>query len=104
VTLCVNPVGDAHQAVALRSRPADSVTAHFEDEDAIVDRCPHRRPRRTGVFDDVGERLGDDEARHRGRREKHVKSIFQRLGLGPTTQKHRRVLAVLTFIRASRRE
>ena len=34
--------------------------------------------------------------------EKHVRSIFQKLGLGPTTQEHRRVLAVLTFIRSSR--
>jgi hypothetical protein len=35
--------------------------------------------------------------------EKHVHSIFQKLGLGPTTHEHRRVLAVLAFIRASRR-
>jgi DNA-binding NarL/FixJ family response regulator len=35
--------------------------------------------------------------------EKHVRSIFQKLGLGPTTEEHRRVLAVLTFVRASRR-
>jgi DNA-binding NarL/FixJ family response regulator len=35
--------------------------------------------------------------------EKHVRSIFQKLGLAPTTLEHRRVLAVLTFIRASRR-
>jgi DNA-binding NarL/FixJ family response regulator len=35
--------------------------------------------------------------------EKHVRSIFQKLGLGPTTQEHRRVLAVLTFMRASGR-
>jgi DNA-binding NarL/FixJ family response regulator len=35
--------------------------------------------------------------------EKHVRSIFRKLGLGPTTHEHRRVLAVLTFIRASRR-
>lgn len=35
--------------------------------------------------------------------EKHVRSIFQKLGLGPTTLEHRRVLAVLTFIRAARR-
>jgi DNA-binding NarL/FixJ family response regulator len=34
--------------------------------------------------------------------EKHVRSIFQKLGLAPTTLEHRRVLAVLTFIRASR--
>jgi DNA-binding NarL/FixJ family response regulator len=36
--------------------------------------------------------------------EKHVRGIFQKLGLGPTTQEHRRVLAVLTFIRAARRQ
>jgi DNA-binding NarL/FixJ family response regulator len=35
--------------------------------------------------------------------EKHVRGIFQKLELGPTTHEHRRVLAVLTFIRASRR-
>jgi DNA-binding NarL/FixJ family response regulator len=35
--------------------------------------------------------------------EKHVRSIFQKLGLAPTTREHRRVLAVLTFMRASRR-
>jgi DNA-binding NarL/FixJ family response regulator len=34
--------------------------------------------------------------------EKHVRSIFRKLGLGPTTHEHRRVLAVLTFVRASR--
>ena len=33
--------------------------------------------------------------------EKHVRSIFHKLGLGPTTLEHRRVRAVLTFIRAS---
>jgi hypothetical protein len=103
VTLCVTPVGDAHRAVALRIRSADSVIAHIEDEDAIVDRCPHRRPCRTGVFHDVDERLGDDDARLRGRREKPVRSIFEKLGLGRTTRNHRCVLAVLTFIRASRR-
>jgi DNA-binding NarL/FixJ family response regulator len=35
--------------------------------------------------------------------EKHVRSIFQKLGLAPTMREHRRVLAVLTFMRASRR-
>jgi len=32
--------------------------------------------------------------------EKHVTSIFSRLGLSPTAEDHRRVLAVLTFMRA----
>jgi DNA-binding NarL/FixJ family response regulator len=32
--------------------------------------------------------------------EKHVTSIFQKLGLGPTTTEHRRVLAVLTYMRS----
>src|SRR3954468_22402136 len=33
--------------------------------------------------------------------EKHVTGIFQKLDLGPTTTEHRRVLAVLTFLRAA---
>jgi len=32
--------------------------------------------------------------------EKHVTSIFGKLGLRPTAEDHRRVLAVLTFLRA----
>jgi DNA-binding NarL/FixJ family response regulator len=32
--------------------------------------------------------------------EKHVTSIFQKLGLGPTVTEHRRVLAVLTYVRS----
>jgi DNA-binding NarL/FixJ family response regulator len=31
--------------------------------------------------------------------EKHVTGIFQKLGLGPTVTEHRRVLAVLTYVR-----
>jgi DNA-binding NarL/FixJ family response regulator len=31
--------------------------------------------------------------------EKHVTGIFQKLGLGPTMSEHRRVLAVLTYVR-----
>jgi DNA-binding NarL/FixJ family response regulator len=31
--------------------------------------------------------------------EKHVTGIFQKLGLGPTPTEHRRVLAVLTYVR-----
>jgi DNA-binding NarL/FixJ family response regulator len=33
--------------------------------------------------------------------EKHVTSIFQKLGLGPTPSEHRRVHAVLTYLRSS---
>jgi DNA-binding NarL/FixJ family response regulator len=33
--------------------------------------------------------------------EKHVTGIFHKLGLGPTPTEHRRVLAVLTFLRGS---
>ena len=32
--------------------------------------------------------------------EKHVTSIFGKLGLTPTAEDHRRVLAVLTFLRS----
>jgi DNA-binding NarL/FixJ family response regulator len=32
--------------------------------------------------------------------EKHVTGIFQKLGLGPTPTEHRRVLAVLTYVRS----
>jgi DNA-binding NarL/FixJ family response regulator len=35
--------------------------------------------------------------------EKHVTAIFQKLGLGPTPTGHRRVLAVLTYLRGSTR-
>jgi DNA-binding NarL/FixJ family response regulator len=35
--------------------------------------------------------------------EKHVTRIFHKLGLGPTPTEHRRVLAVLAFMRSSRR-
>jgi DNA-binding NarL/FixJ family response regulator len=35
--------------------------------------------------------------------EKHVRSILRKLELPPTALEHRRVVAVLTFIRASRR-
>jgi DNA-binding NarL/FixJ family response regulator len=31
--------------------------------------------------------------------EKHIRAILQKLGIGPTTTEHRRVLAVLTYIR-----
>ena len=31
--------------------------------------------------------------------EKHIKGIFQKLGIGPSTTEHRRVLAVLTYMR-----
>ena len=34
--------------------------------------------------------------------EKHVTGIFQKLGIGPSTTEHRRVLAVLTYMRDAR--
>jgi DNA-binding NarL/FixJ family response regulator len=35
--------------------------------------------------------------------EKNITSILQKLGIGPSTTEHRRVLAVLTYIRSARR-
>ena len=35
--------------------------------------------------------------------EKHVSSIFRKLGIGPTVTEHRRVMAVLSYVRESRR-
>ena len=34
--------------------------------------------------------------------EKHVTGIFHKLGIGPTTMEHRRVLAVLTYMQNAR--
>ncbi len=34
--------------------------------------------------------------------EKHITGIFQKLGIGPSTTEHRRVLAVLTYMRSAR--
>ena len=34
----IDAIGDAHQPVALGIRPADSVVAHLEGEDAVLDR------------------------------------------------------------------
>jgi DNA-binding NarL/FixJ family response regulator len=34
--------------------------------------------------------------------EKHVTNMFQKLDLGPSSTEHRRVLAVLTYLRADR--
>ena len=34
--------------------------------------------------------------------EKHVTGIFHKLGIGPTTIEHRRVLAVLTYMQNAR--
>ena len=61
----VDPVGDAHEAVALGIRPSYSVVADLEGEGAVIDRSLHRRPRCSGVLHDVRERLGGDEVRAR---------------------------------------
>jgi DNA-binding NarL/FixJ family response regulator len=45
----------------------------------------------------IGEALVETDAAV----EKHIRSIFQKLGLGPTPNEHRCVLAVVTYLRGS---
>jgi DNA-binding NarL/FixJ family response regulator len=106
-------VGDVSSFVDAVKRVADGGTAL---DPAVVGRMLGRRgrgpldrltPRERDVLSEMAEgksNRGIAESLYvtEAAVEKHVRGIFQKLGLGPTALQHRRVHAVLTFIRASR--
>ena len=55
------PVGEPDEAAAVGPGAADAVVAHPELEDAVLDAREDGGMPCTGVLDDVGQRLGDDE-------------------------------------------
>jgi hypothetical protein len=59
-----DPVGDAHEVLALGIRPADSIVAHLEDEGALS----RRRPHGDGREDALLRRLLRDEGGHPAQR------------------------------------
>jgi DNA-binding NarL/FixJ family response regulator len=105
-------VGDVSSFVDAVTRVAHGGTAL---DPAVVGRMLGRRgrgpldsltPRERDVLAEMAEGksnqgIAESLSVTDGAVEKHVRSIFHKLGLGPTTLEHRRVRAVLTFIRAS---
>jgi DNA-binding NarL/FixJ family response regulator len=108
-------VGDVSVFIDAVRRVADGGTA-LDPE--IVGRMLGRR-RANGPLDDLSPRERDvlrEMAEGKSNKgiaealivseaavEKHVTSIFRKLGIEPTDMEHRRVLAVLQYVRASRR-
>ena len=71
------------------------------DADVVLGERPRRRGRgaevaELGLLEPQGELVGVRRAV-----EKHVTSIFSKLDLTPTVEDHRRVLAVLAYLRSS---
>jgi hypothetical protein len=58
---CGKPVREPKQTAPVGPGASHAVVAHLDCEDAVLDACRDRGAACTGVFRDVGERLGDDE-------------------------------------------
>jgi DNA-binding NarL/FixJ family response regulator len=74
-----------------RRRPGGPIDALTEEEGAVLARMAQGESNRT-----IAHGLGLSEHTL----ERHLASIFAKLGLPPSAEGHRRVLAVLTYLRA----